>query len=114
MPNTIELAAITIAGAALVLAPIDPQAIRDLNTPLPEPTPEPEPATVANYDCYGSLWGYDTVTKAESDIAQARANSLDIDEWHVIGRDGQPLRIVRTTDPGDTFLGGIDISVIPA
>lgn len=33
--STIELAATVIAGTALVLAPIDPQPIRDLNTPAP-------------------------------------------------------------------------------
>ena len=39
--DTFELAATVIAGTALVLAPIDPQPIRDLNTPIPDPTPEP-------------------------------------------------------------------------
>lgn len=113
--STIELATTTVIGTALVLAPIDPRPIRDLNTPPAEPEPEPviEPAVVANYDCYGSLWGHDTVTKAEADIAQARAKGHAIDEWNVTDRDGQPLRIVRTTDPDSTFLGGIDISVIP-
>lgn len=113
--DTIELATTVAIGTALVLAPIDPQPIRDLNTPLPEPTPEPvvEPAVVANYDHYGTLWGYDTITKAENDITQARAKGHAIDEWQVADRDGQPLRIVRTTDPTSTFLGGIDISVIP-
>lgn len=33
--DTFELAATVIAGTALVLAPIDPQRIRDLNTPAP-------------------------------------------------------------------------------
>ena len=113
--DPIELATLTAIGTALVLAPIDPQPIRDLNTPLPEPTPEPvvEPALVANYDHYGTLWGHDTVTKAEADIAQAHAKGHAIDEWNVTDRNGQPLRIVRTTDPTSTFLGGIDISVIP-
>ncbi|MFE2710594.1 hypothetical protein ACFXKI_01035 [Streptomyces mirabilis] len=39
--DTFELATITTIGTALVLAPIDPQPIRDLNTPLPEPEPVP-------------------------------------------------------------------------
>lgn len=113
--STIELATATVIGTALVLAPIDPRPIRDLNTPLPEPEQEPviEPAVVANYDHYGTLWGHDTVTKAEADLAQARAKGNAIDQWNVSDRDGQPLRIVRTTDPTSTFLGGIDISVIP-
>jgi hypothetical protein len=42
--RTIELAAIVAAGTAIVLAPIDPQPLRDLNTPLPKPEPEPAPA----------------------------------------------------------------------
>lgn len=70
-------------------------------------------AVVANYDRYGSLWGHDTVTRAEKSIVEARANGAVVDEWDVTGRDGQPLRIVRTTDPADSFLGGIDICVIP-
>jgi hypothetical protein len=113
--STIELATTVAIGTALVLAPINPQPIRDLNTPLPEIDPEPvtEPAVVANYDHYGTLWGHDTVTKTEADIAQARAQGHTIDEWNVTDRDGQPLRIVRTVDPTSTFLGGIDISVIP-
>jgi hypothetical protein len=113
--STIELATTVVIGTALVFAPIDHQPIRDLNTPHPEPTPEPviEPAVVANYDHYGSLWGHDTVTKAEADIAQACAQGHAIDEWNVTDRDGNPLRIVRTTDPTSTFLGGVDISVIP-
>jgi hypothetical protein len=41
--DTIELATATVIATALVLAPIDPQPIRDLNTPLPEPEPEPAP-----------------------------------------------------------------------
>lgn len=111
--STIELATTLAIGTALVLAPINPQPLRDLNTPLPEPTPEPEPTPVANYDYYGSLWGYDTVAKAEADITQAHAKGHTIDEWNVTDRDGQPLRIVRTTDPTCAFFGGIDISVIP-
>lgn len=39
--STIELATTLTIGTALVLAPIDPQPLRDLNTPLPEPQPEP-------------------------------------------------------------------------
>ncbi|ELP67649.1 hypothetical protein STRTUCAR8_08576 [Streptomyces turgidiscabies Car8] len=39
--STIELATVSIIGTALVLAPIDPQPIRDLNTPTPDPEPEP-------------------------------------------------------------------------
>lgn len=115
--STIELAATVVIGTTLVLAPIDPQPLRDLNTPEPTPEPAPapaaEPATVANYDHYGTPWGHDTITKAEADIAQARANGHTIDEWNVTDRAGNPLRIVRTTDPTSTFLGGIDISVIP-
>ncbi|MBC2903154.1 hypothetical protein [Streptomyces cupreus] len=113
--DTTTLAATVVIGAALVLAPIAPQPIRALNTPLPTPEPEPviEPAIVANYDHYGTLWGHDAVTKTEADLAQARAQGHAIDEWNVTDRNGNPLRIVRTTDPTSTFLGGIDISVIP-
>jgi hypothetical protein len=112
--ETFELATTTVIGTALVLAPIDPQPIRDLNTPLPELAPEPEPTPVTNFDCYGSIWGYDTVTKAEADIAEARLNGHHIDEWHVTDRNGLPIRIVRTTDSDSAFLGGIDICVFPA
>lgn len=66
---------------------------------------------VANFDHYGSLWGFDTAAKAEVDITEARANGSAVDEWHVTDRDGMPVRIVRTTDPDSTFLGGIDICV---
>lgn len=113
--DTTTLAATVVIGTALVLAPVDPRPLHDLNTPIPTPKPKPviEPTVVANYDHHGTLWGHDTVTKAEADIAQARAEGHTIDEWHVTDRDGQPLRIVRTTDPDSTFLGGIDIAVIP-
>jgi len=39
--STIELATVVIAGSALVLAPIDPQPIADLNEPTPPSTWEP-------------------------------------------------------------------------
>lgn len=71
-------------------------------------------SAVANFDYYGSLWGYITVAEAETYIDEARANGADIDEWNVTDREGFPIRIVRTTDPDDTFFGGIDISVFPA
>jgi hypothetical protein len=114
--DTYELATATIIGTAIVLAPIDPQPIRDLNTPTPAPVvePEPEPAVVANYDCYGSPWGHHTITKAEADIAETLAEGGTVEEWHVTNRDGQPLRIVRTTAADTRFLGGSDICVIPA
>ncbi|WP_121701534.1 hypothetical protein [Streptomyces sp. E5N298] len=115
--DTYELAAVTVIGTAIVLAPIDPQPIRDLNAPPPVPPvvePEPEPAVVANYDCYGSLWGHDTITKAEADFAETLAEGGTVDEWHVTDRSGQSLRIVRTTAVDTRFLGGIDICVIPA
>ncbi len=112
--NTIELAAASLIGTALVLAPIDPQPIRTLNTPLPEPAPQPvdEPAIVANYDHHGTLWGHDTITKTQADITHAHAHGSTIHEWHVTDPDGQPLRIVRTIDPTTPLLG-TDISVIP-
>ena len=114
--DTTALAATVVIGAALVLAPIDPQPLRDLNTPPVEPIaePEPEPAVVANYDHYGSLWGHDTVTKTEADIERARALGHTVEEWQVTDYDGRLLRIARTTDPTSAFLGGIDICVIPA
>lgn len=107
--STIELATTVAIGTALVLAPINPQPIRDLNTPLPEPTPEPEPTPVLNYDNYGSYWGAETIANTEALIARERAAGTAIDEWHVTNRDGQPLRIVRCADP--TFLD--TICVIP-
>ncbi|MGX1254173.1 hypothetical protein RKD48_006684 [Streptomyces ambofaciens] len=114
--DTYELAAVTVIGTAIVLAPIAPQPIRELNTPPAPPVVEPElePAVVANYDCYGSLWGHDTITKAEADFAETLAEGGTVDEWHVADLDGQPLRIVRTTAVDTRFLGGIDICVIPA
>ncbi|MFD5697457.1 hypothetical protein [Streptomyces lasiicapitis] len=65
---------------------------------------------VVNFDNHGSRWGYDTVERAELDIAEARANGADIDEWHVTDPNGLPIRIVRVADP--TFLD--DICVFPA
>lgn len=110
--SIIELATTTVIGTALVLVPIDPQPIRDLNTLLSDPTPEvaPEPAVVANYDNHGSYWGHDTVTATEAMISRERGNGLAVNEWNVTDRDGQPLRITRIADP--TFLD--TISVIPA
>lgn len=107
--STIELAAIVAAGTALVLAPIDPQAVRDLNTPIPEPEPDPEPTPVLNYDNYGSYWGAETIANTEALIARERTAGSAIDEWKTADRDGQPLRIVRIADP--TFLD--TICVIP-
>ncbi|MFG3127377.1 hypothetical protein ACGFZU_06705 [Streptomyces tendae] len=114
--GTYELAATTVLGTAIVLAPIDPQPIRDLNTPPAPPAvePKPEPAIVANYDCYGGLWGHDTITKAEAFFAETLAEGGTVEEWNVTDSDGQPLRIIRTTAVDTRFLGGIDISVIPA
>lgn len=61
--------------------------------------------TVANFDNYGSLWGYDTIEQAEAGIAEERANGTDIDEWETVDRDGRPLLVVRLADP--TFLDTI-------
>ncbi|MFE6126655.1 hypothetical protein ACFQ6Q_00060 [Streptomyces sp. NPDC056437] len=55
-------------------------------------------AIVANYDNYGSLWGFDTVAAAEASIAEARADGVAIDEWETTDRDGRLLRIVRMAD----------------
>ncbi|MYU24612.1 hypothetical protein [Streptomyces sp. SID8352] len=97
--STMNLAATVVAGTALVLAPIDPQPIRDLNTPLPVPAPEPEPTPVLNFDNHGTYWGCDTIANTEALIARERAAGTAIDEWHVTDYDGQPLRIVRCADP---------------
>ncbi|MFC4500644.1 MULTISPECIES: hypothetical protein [Streptomyces] len=67
----------------------------------------PAPVRVANYDNYGSLWGYETAATAEQDITAARANGATVDEWETTDRDGQPLRIVRMADP--TFLDTISV-----
>lgn len=107
--STIELATIVAAGTAVVLAPIDPQPIRDLNTPISDPEPEPEPTPVLNYDNHGSYWGAETIANTEALIGRERAAGTAIDEWNVTDRDGQPLRIVRCADP--TFLD--TICVIP-
>ncbi|MET8113797.1 hypothetical protein [Streptomyces prasinus] len=102
--KTTAQAAIVAAGAAVVLAPVDPQAIRDLNTP------EPEPAVVAHYTINGTCWGHDTTTGTEEMLARAHNDGLVVHEWHVTDRDGWPLRITRIVDPS-----GFDtISVIPA
>ena len=107
--DTIELATTVVIGTALVLAPITPQPIRDLNTPHPDPEPDPEPTPVLNYDNHGSYWGTETITNTEALIARERASGTAIDEWNVTDLDGQPLRIVRLADP--TFLD--TICVIP-
>lgn len=109
MITTAQAAAIVTAGTALVLTPIDPQPIRDLNTPEPVIEPEPEPTPVLNYDNYGSYWGAETIANTEALIARERAAGIAVDEWDVTDRDGQPLRIVRCADP--TFLD--TIAVIP-
>ncbi|WP_097982272.1 hypothetical protein [Streptomyces sp. f150] len=92
---------------------------RNLRTPTsttaitPTPLPTSEPKVVANYDFNGSFWGRDTLARTEAFVADARARHHRIDEWTIADRAGQPLRIVRTTDPDSDFLGGIDIAVIP-
>ncbi|MCX4809014.1 hypothetical protein OG601_47230 [Streptomyces sp. NBC_01239] len=63
------------------------------------------PQVVANFDNHGSLWGFDTVAKAEAGIAEDRAAGFPVDEWVTVDRDGQPLRVVRVSDP--TFLDTI-------
>lgn len=107
-------AAIVAAGTAVVLAPIDPQVVRDLNdaheAPEPGPTPESEPTPVLNFDNHGTYWGCDTVANTEALIARERAAGTVINEWNVTDRDGQPMRIVRCADPD--FLD--TICVIPA
>ncbi|HTE56986.1 MAG TPA: hypothetical protein VK698_39305 [Kofleriaceae bacterium] len=55
--------------------------------------------TVANFDNYGSLWGYEAVEQAEIGIANERAAGTVVDEWNVTDRDGRPMRIVRMADP---------------
>ncbi|MGW5123282.1 hypothetical protein ACWEQ7_04305 [Streptomyces sp. NPDC004069] len=111
--HTIGLATV-IASTALVLAPINPKAARQLTTAVPEPeptpAPEPEPTPVLNFDNYGGYWGAETIEDAEVGIAREYAAGTAIDEWHVTDRDGQPLRIVRCADPD--FLD--TICVIPA
>ncbi len=69
----------------------------------------PVPARVTNYDCLGSVWGHDTIADAEAGIAERRAAGASVEEWTATDRDGNPLRIVRTTEPDTSFLGGIDI-----
>lgn len=82
-------------------------------TVSPAPLPIPELKVVANFDVNGSFWGYDTITRTDAFIADAHANNHRVDEWAIVDRTGQPLRVVRTTDPTSDFLGGIDIAVIP-
>ncbi|MGW0579223.1 hypothetical protein ACWD25_25395 [Streptomyces sp. NPDC002920] len=60
---------------------------------------------VANFDNYGSLWGFSTVEETEELIARERTGGADIDEWVTVDRDGRPLRVVRIADP--TFLDTI-------
>ncbi|MFI9344954.1 hypothetical protein ACIG0D_27365 [Streptomyces sp. NPDC052773] len=60
---------------------------------------------VANFDSYGSLWGFDTVEDAERSIDWELVSGTAIDEWETIDRDGRPLRVVRIADP--TFLDTI-------
>jgi hypothetical protein len=50
---------------------------------------------VVNFDHWGSVWVASPVAEIEKDIAEARAESVAIDEWSTIDRDGNPLRIVR-------------------
>lgn len=61
--------------------------------------------TVANFDNYGSLWGFDLVETAEAGFAAARAEGVAVDEWETTDREGKPLRVVRMADP--TFLDTI-------
>jgi hypothetical protein len=54
---------------------------------------------VANFDSYGSLWGFDTVEDAERLIDSELVIGADVDEWETVDRDGRPLRVVRIADP---------------
>lgn len=108
--TSIEAAAIVTAGAALVLAPIDPQPLREPTAPPATPVVEPEPEIVVNFDSYGTRWGTDTLTATEALITSERAAGTVIHEWTTVDRNSSPLRIVRLADP--TFLD--TICVIPA
>ncbi|MFI8872442.1 hypothetical protein [Streptomyces sp. NPDC055243] len=63
------------------------------------------PQVVVNFDRFGSLWGVCSVAEIESDIAEARADGVAVDEWATVDRDGSPLRIVRIAESG--MHGGI-------
>ncbi|MFJ5973545.1 hypothetical protein [Streptomyces sp. NPDC093060] len=63
--------------------------------------------TVANFDEYGSVWGFNTVAEAEAEIAQDRAEGATVEVWETADRDGQPLRVARVTHPK----WGMDIRV---
>lgn len=60
---------------------------------------------VVNFDHWGSVWGTSPVAEIERDIAEARAESVAIDEWSTIDRGGNPLRVVRIAESG--MHGGI-------
>ena len=55
--------------------------------------------TVANFDTYGTLWGFSTVEDAEREIAEERAEGASVEEWETADRDGQPLRVLFVTHP---------------
>jgi hypothetical protein len=94
---TIETPATPVPPTA-PLSVIAAEAVRRLELALAD-------QTVANFDNYGSLWGFDTVEDTETFIASERSAGTAIDEWETADRDGQPLRIVRLADP--TFLDTI-------
>ena len=62
-----------------------------------------------NFDNYGSFWGTDGPEITQALIERERTAGVPVEEWNVLDRDGQPLRIVRCPDP--TFLD--TICVIP-
>ncbi|MFF1483113.1 hypothetical protein ACIGZH_01780 [Streptomyces sp. NPDC058319] len=70
-------------------------------TPIQPPSPSAafRPAEVINYDNHGSVWGTDTAQATEESLAEERAAGTHIDEWNTVDRDGQPLRVVRCSDP---------------
>lgn len=63
--------------------------------------------TVANFDHWGTVWGFSTTTDAATEIAQERTEGATVEEWETADRDGQSLRVARVTHPQH----GIDIRV---
>lgn len=113
--DTFELATVVIAGSALVLAPIDPQPIHDLNTPATPCTWEPtfdEALTRRVCTALGLRYGK---PRPEEDETETRLLVWSQDElndlYERVGGTGSARIVERVLCVGDPTYLAIEITV---
>lgn len=107
--STIELATTVAIGTALVLAPIDPQPIRDLNTPPPTPKPEPAPVFDENLiatvrTALGLTHWRPNANHGETETRIVMWSQLELNDlYEQVGGTVTTRRVERTTSDGATW-----------